>query len=70
MDLSKVLAVVQNLLAHGPEYVFLLNGVLMAVIALCLVIPGEQPEKSLQKAVDFLSKFSRKPKEEKPEDPK
>lgn len=35
-------------------------GALSAMIALALIIPGEQPEKALQSAVDFLSKFSRK----------
>ena len=33
---------------------------LTAVIAIASFIPGEQPEKSLQAVVDFLSKFSRK----------
>jgi hypothetical protein len=32
--------------------------VLTGLIALFLLIPGEQPEKTLQKIVDFLSKFS------------
>lgn len=34
--------------------------ILTAVIAICLVIPGEQPEKALQGVVDFLTKFSKK----------
>ena len=30
------------------------------IIAVSLLIPGEQPEKTLQAIVDFLSKFSKK----------
>lgn len=33
---------------------------LMAIIAIAMLIPGEQPEKTLQKIVDFLAKFSKK----------
>jgi len=33
---------------------------LSAVIAVASLIPGDEPEKTLQKIVDFLSKFSRK----------
>lgn len=35
---------------------------LSGVIAVCLLIPGPQPEKALQGVVDFISKFSVKPK--------
>lgn len=31
-----------------------------ALIALFMIIPGEQPEKALKAVVEFLSKFSRK----------
>lgn len=34
--------------------------ILNALIAVSLLIPGEQPEKALQKVVDLLSKYSRK----------
>jgi hypothetical protein len=33
---------------------------LTAVIAVASLIPGDEPEATLQKVVDFLSKFSRK----------
>lgn len=36
------------------------TALLTAVIAVCQLIPGDQPEKTLQAIVDFLSKFSRK----------
>jgi hypothetical protein len=35
-------------------------GLLSAVIAICLLIPGDVPEKQLQAIVDFLKKFSKK----------
>lgn len=37
-----------------------LIAILMGVIAIALIIPGEQPEKALQGFVDFLTKFSKK----------
>lgn len=35
-------------------------GLLNAVIVICLMIPGDQPEKTLKQIVEFLSKISRK----------
>lgn len=43
-----------------PAYLAAIVGVLTAVIGLCMLIPGDQPEKALQKVVDFLAKFSKK----------
>jgi hypothetical protein len=37
-----------------------ITALLGAVIAIAQLIPGEQPEKTLQAVVDFLSKFSKK----------
>jgi hypothetical protein len=54
--LNVILEIIKNI---GP-YVAAVNGILVAVIALCLLIPGEQPEKLLQSIVDFLSKLSKK----------
>lgn len=48
------------IISKVPEYLNLVIPVLAAIIAVCLVIPGEQPEKFLQSAVDFLKKFSKK----------
>lgn len=54
MEILKVLVANWDVLLAG------VIGTLSGVIAIALVIPGDQPEKSLQKAVDFLSKFSKK----------
>ncbi len=48
------------LLANYQALLSAVIGLLTAAIAVALLIPGEQPEKALQSAVDFLSKFSRK----------
>lgn len=45
---------------QGPAILTAVIAVLSALIALCLLIPGEQPEKALKSIVDFLTKFSRK----------
>ena len=37
-----------------------ITALLGAVIAIAQLIPGEEPERTLQKIVDFISKFSRK----------
>jgi len=36
------------------------TALLSAVIVVAQLIPGEEPERTLQKVVDFLAKFSRK----------
>lgn len=61
--MEKVLEIVKAVLEQGPAYLAALNAVLLAVIALALLIPGDQPEKALQGVVDFLAKFSKKPEE-------
>lgn len=48
------------ILMQAPVYIAAVVGVLTAVIGLCMLIPGEQPEKALKSFVDFLSKFSKK----------
>jgi hypothetical protein len=37
-----------------------ITALLGAVIAVAQLIPGDEPENTLQKIVDFLAKFSRK----------
>lgn len=48
------------LLANWQNVLAALNALLLGVIAICVMIPGEQPEKFLQGVVDFIAKFSRK----------
>jgi hypothetical protein len=49
------------LIENFQPLIVALNGALVAVIALFLIIPGDQPEKFLQGIVNFLGKFSAKP---------
>lgn len=43
----------------GP-WVAAVNSLLVAGIAIGLLLPGVEPERSLQAIVDFLAKFSKK----------
>ena len=58
--MEKLIIAGQWLVAHGPDVVSGVIGVLSGVIAISLLIPGEQPEKALKSVVEFLTKFSRK----------
>jgi hypothetical protein len=49
-----------SILAQAQNIIGGLIMVCSGVIVISLVIPGEQPEKFLKSAVDFLSKFSKK----------
>lgn len=61
--MEQMMHVLQMIVERGPAVLSAIVGLLSAVIAVCLLIPGEQPEKALQAIVDFLKKFSRKPLE-------
>lgn len=58
MDL--ILQIIAWATANGPQFISALVAVLSAIIALSMMIPGEQPEAFLKKVVDFLGKFSKK----------
>ncbi len=63
--MEKVLEIISWIVKFGPEIVSGIIGVLSGVIAVSLIIPGEQPEKALKGVVSFLEKFSaKKDKEE------
>lgn len=46
--------------ANGTQLIVAVNAVLAALIALFLIIPGDQPEKALKQVAEFLAKFSAK----------
>jgi hypothetical protein len=58
--MDKLIQAGQWLVLHGPELVSAIVALLSGVIAIALIIPGEQPEKALQGVVEFLKKFSKK----------
>lgn len=45
---------------HWTELITAIVAVLTALIALFLIIPGDQPEKTIKIIADFLAKFSKK----------
>lgn len=53
MDLISIIAKAQDALGA-------ISMVLTGLIAISLLIPGEQPEKALQAALDFIKNFSKK----------
>lgn len=56
--MEQVLAIIALL----PQYFDAIVAVLLALIALFILIPGEQPEKALQAIVNFIAKISFKKK--------
>jgi len=56
--MNQILAFIQS--QDVFAWVGALVALLSAVIAIASLIPGDEPENTLQKVVDFLSKFSRK----------
>lgn len=57
--------IINFIVAHFSEIVAAVTGLFSAVIIICLMIPGDQPEKFLQSVVDVLEKFSKKKSEDK-----
>ena len=55
-----VTSLITNIVAHWQEYLGVITAVLGAAIAVATVIPGDEPERTLQKIVDFNSQISRK----------
>ena len=58
--MEKLLEAIKWLVQFGPEIISGIIAVLSGVIAIALIIPGEQPEKALKGVVAFLEKFSAK----------
>jgi hypothetical protein len=45
---------------HGTQILGAVTALLMAAIAVATLFPGDEPEATLQKIVNFIEKFSRK----------
>ena len=61
--MDKVISAIQFIVAHASDFLAALIAFLTAVIGICLLVPGSQPEAFLQGVVDFLTKFSVKKKD-------
>jgi hypothetical protein len=46
--------------SHGTQILGAVTALLTAAIAVATLFPGDEPEATLQKIVDFISKISRK----------
>jgi hypothetical protein len=57
MDLTSL---VTTIATNWQQYLGVITAVLAAAIAVATVIPGDEPERTLQKIVDFISNISRK----------
>ena len=51
---------ITNILNNWQSYLGVLTAVLGAAIAVATIVPGDEPERTLQKIVDFISQISRK----------
>lgn len=59
--MEKVLMILKMVIEKGPEALGYVSAACLALAALFMMIPGEQPEKALKGIADFVSKFSKKP---------
>lgn len=58
--MEQIMAVFSWLYVNYGALILAVEAVLSALIVLFLIVPGDQPEKALQAAVDFVKKLSRK----------
>lgn len=59
--MATAIALISFVVLHWAQMLVSVIGLLSALIAVFLWVPGNEPEATLQKIVDFLGKFSRKP---------
>lgn len=60
--MEEIMSLIAWATANGPQFIAAINAAIVALIALSLMIPGDQPEAFLKGVADFLAKFSSKPK--------
>jgi hypothetical protein len=53
---------IKKILENGPEWIGAIDLLIVGLIAVCALIPGDQPEKALRAIAAVIGKFSRKPK--------
>jgi hypothetical protein len=58
MNINDIIQTVTRL--NWLEVIAALNGLILALIAIFALIPGEQPEKTLRAIAAFVGRFSRK----------
>lgn len=58
--MEQAIEAVKVVIEKGPEILSAVVALLSGIIAVSMLIPGEQPEKALKSVVEFLAKFSKK----------
>ena len=58
--MEKVMEVFAWIMANYEAVLAAVMALLSGIIAVALLVPGQEPERTLQKIVDFLKKFSKK----------
>lgn len=58
--MEQAIEAVKVVIEKGPEILSAVVALLSGIIAVAMLIPGEQPEKALKSVVEFLAKFSKK----------
>lgn len=59
--MQTIITIGQWIVANYQAVIAAVVAIFGGLIAIFMMIPGDQPEKTLQKIVDFLAKFSKKP---------
>lgn len=58
--MDQLLEIAKFIFANYAQIIAGIVGIFSAVLVVALIIPGQEPDKTLQKIVDFISKFSKK----------
>ena len=58
--MKEALVALKFFYSNGGEFFIGIQTILAGLIAVALLIPGPQPERFLQKILNFLEKFSKK----------
>lgn len=61
--MDKLASIFAWIVANYQVLITALVAILTALVAIFMLVPGAEPEKTLQKVVDFIGKFSAKKKD-------
>jgi len=61
--MEMIMKAIGFVIANADLLLQILTGSLGVVMMIAMLIPGDQPEKTLKKIIDVIGKFSRKKKE-------
>ena len=58
--MQAIIDIILEIFKNAEAYIAAISAVVVGLIGLFLLIPGEQPEKFLQVVLDWIKKLSRK----------